>query len=162
MRYIRQFNEGTSAGWREVNTDEMNRLMSREFFDNFSPNEVGAITKVIADLGLVGVFHECEIPVRDKGLRLYMLTSVITLLKSTPISASKVGRTRGPFSFSTEIIKGPSNMVYFSNSRFLFSILKSDDDTFFVRCNKDSGDISLYVCDQLPGLLSAIKVILGK
>jgi hypothetical protein len=162
MRHIKQFNESvTGTGWRKVDKDEINHLMSREVVDNFSSGEIGVITKVIAELGQVGEVNVCENPYRHKEMRLYMFTSVITLLRVTPISAGKVGRTRGPNSYMT-VIKKPSNMIIFHNNRFLISILKSEDDMFFVSCNKDSVDIGLYVCDQLPGLLSAIKVILGK
>jgi hypothetical protein len=163
MMHLMKLNETAGAGWRHVDEAEMERLMRQQRADKFGAGEVRAILETIAGLGARGELQECVewgITPFSAGMCMKMFWGDSHKLRVHLVPSGKViDRWAKPW-----LDNPPPNALYFErvpgpNAPFerTIGILKSVDEYFFLSL----GGEECFVCDQLPGVVSAIKHIIG-
>jgi len=140
------------SGWRWVPEREMERVITDQTADTFTFEEVRLIITAITATGAEGILSEQTLLSDSLGMDQFWGPGHEIREHRVPSDGLILRQSRRFWMKET-------GAVYFeSETGDTLCILKSTDDWFFGSLAQENH----IICDQLPGLLSAIKVILGK
>jgi len=150
VRHLQRINEMAGSGFRWVPESEMERVMTGQTADTFSFEEVRQILTVITTTGAEGILSEQTLLSDSLGLDQFWGPGHEIREHRVPSDGLILRQSRRFWLKET-------GAVYFEPEiGDTLCILKSTDDWFFASLAQENH----LICDQLPGLLSAIKVIL--
>jgi hypothetical protein len=152
MRHLQRINEMAGSGYRWVPESEMERVILGQTADNFTSEEVRQILATLTTTGAEGILSENTLLSKSLGFLDFWGPGATIREHRVPSDGLILRQSRRFWMKET-------GAVYFEpETGDTLCILKSTDDWFFASLAQED----YLICDQLPGLLSAIKVILGK